>query len=128
MNWGSVEKLVKEHVTSKMPARIKKLVSGARTDLYGGPYSKTDMRAFGVSRWPGYSKAIDEISDWASDHVSELWVDTGAGFVMDSEPEGFTDEDTGEYVEPFWEEIAHFDRRDVMRAVFDVLVTDGGLQ
>lgn len=125
--YDSANRDVEKHFEKKMPKKIKNLVSGALMDLHSGPMSKADMRDHGIKAWPGYSSALKQIRDWADDNISEVWYDMQSGYVEESEPKAWKDEETGEWVEPFWEDYVHFDRRDVMREVFGSLVTDGGL-
>lgn len=51
--------------------------------------------------------------------VSELWVDADCGHVLTEEPKA--EEVDGELVEPFWECIIHYSKRDVMRVAFGEL-------
>ncbi len=129
MSRDSNEKAVREYVAEKMPARIKKLMAAAKWDLQSGPFTKRDMTDQGFRiKWPGYTKAIDEIGAWADKHIpSSLTVDTFAGGVFEGEPEGWKDDETGEWNEPNWEDYTSYSHRDIMLAVFGDLVRHGGL-
>ena len=119
------DKVIRRHVTALMPARIKKLAGAAHWDLMYGPHSRADFRAEGI-RWPGYMQACERIQDWIDSKMPrDLWLDTQSDDVQASEPEGWTDEETGEYVEPFLEDFVHFDAHAITRVVFGELVGNG---
>ena len=119
------EKAVKKHYWDKMPKRIKELTGAAKMDLNFGPHSKQDFKEEGVS-WPGYEKATQKIEEWADANIpSEIWYNDGADDISESEPQGWEDEETGEWHEPFLEETYHLEHRDIMRAVFGDLVGNG---
>lgn len=125
MSRSDNEKLIKQYVEEKMPKRIKTLVGAAKWDLHMGPHSTADFRAEGIS-WPGYTSACKKIQEFIdSDMPHELWVDTEAGYVQESEPEAWFDEETGEHVEPMWDDFVRFDNGAIMRAVFGELVGNG---
>lgn len=109
---------VTKYFTDKMPKPLRKLMAAALDDLYQGPNVGTGF---------SYTKAIKELSSWWGDEGSEVWYDGESGEVLDSEPQGYEDEETGEYVEPEMSDYTHFSRRDAAQAVFGALVTDGGM-
>lgn len=77
---------------------------------------------------PGYTTAIDTIRDWIDSEMPRtLYYEDWSGFVSENEPEGFEDEETGEWVEPEWSDYRQYDTREIKRIVFGALVTDGGL-
>ena len=48
----------------------------------------------------------------------ELWVDSCADEILDSEPEGWEDEETGEWIEPFWEDYWRLGTHEIVEALF----------
>ena len=93
------------------PERIKRFLRLAWWDLNYGPV--TFCEDCGADRlsdctcenpYPGWETALDEIKAWSDDLPSEAFFDSQCGQIQDSEPEPWTDEETGEVVEPFWED------------------------
>ena len=86
---------------------------------------------YGISGDPsgmGYEEAIDIIREWISDEMpGTLYYDVQSGYVDENEPQGFEDEETGEWIEPEWGDYVQYEDRDIDRIVFGSLVTDGGL-
>ena len=98
------------------PAEINRLVNMARYDLYYGPMQEgEDVDGY---TYPGFSKAIDQINTWLSKVMEDVWYDRQSGEVLTKKPEGYEDEETGEYVEPMWEDYYHLKARDVVRTMF----------
>ena len=97
--------------------KIENLIRGCNADLYSGPLSKEDARAHGIKAWPGFSKAVALISDWASSELpSELWYNAQYDGIEESEPRG--EEFEGEWQEPMWEDYIHLERHAIYVAVF----------
>jgi len=114
------EKEIKNYVIKEMPDDIKTLRSLALWSLYYGPSIEGQK---GEENWPGWSKAVDIISNWVNDNISELWYDQESGVVLDKEPNGYQDEETEEWIEPMWSDYIKYDSRDVKRIVFGELAS-----
>ena len=103
------EQLIREYY--KMPADIQDLTQRANYDLYAGPVCDDP-------EYPGFCAATDEMAKWFAQQPQQVWVDTDCGEVLDREPEGYEDEETGEWVDPDWEFFTYFDVKDVKRVLF----------
>ena len=102
-NKKKIRKLVSEHFEKDIPERIRRLSNIASYDLYFGPFPP-DKEFEGDFDWPGFEKAIDEIKPWIESNIpSDLWVDIDCDYIMEKEPDGYLDDETGEYIEPFLE-------------------------
>lgn len=114
--------IVDKWVEDQVPADIRRLVSMARFDLYYGPL-EVGFRDEGDPNepYPGFSEACDRISRCLEDIIEDVWVDMDCEDVSTSEPEGFYDGD--EWIEPFLENVYHFDRGDVKRAYLGELAS-----
>lgn len=95
-----------------VPENINQIRNIAWADLMYGPYGAQNIEG---CDYPGFDKALDALQSWCDQNVFEVWAD--GDFLYTSEPEGYEDE-TGEYIEPFWEEIYHYERKDVIVALF----------
>ena len=112
---------VREYIT--IPEDIRRLMGQANYSLYYGPDVPEED-------WPGWSEAIDKLSDWADDAIpGELFVDEDSEYVMTDEPEGeYIDPETGEHCEDpdntpgsFWADPPPYyklDRLDIERIIF----------
>lgn len=49
---------------------------------------------------------------------SVIWYDQQSGEVLDTEPEGYKDEDTDEWVEPEWSDYYRLEGRDIVKVLF----------
>jgi hypothetical protein len=115
------QKAIKEYVNSLLDDETKRLVHLAAWDLYWGPVACSPEAHNGPDDgkpWPGFSAACERIKE-ALDGLDDLWVE--GDNVMTREPEGYTDNDTGEWVEPYLEETYRFPRREVLRVAFSAL-------
>ena len=99
-------------VRKEMPERVRTLMRLASFDLYFGPFSEE----IEGEPYPGFTSALEEI-EAALPEVSEMWADEDCGYVIDSEPEAWLDEETGEWIEPYWESIRKYSRREVLTAI-----------
>jgi hypothetical protein len=111
------EKKVKAYFTERMTEREHACVLLAMLDLYIGP---TSLDEDSPHKDLTFSKAVDELCAWWRDQPREVWLDMDCDHVSESEPEGWTDEETGEFIEPAWECWMHFDTCAVKRALFGV--------
>ena len=108
------DKIVEKWVQEQLDRDTTKLIAQATADLYSGPHSERG--------YPGFESAMRSIADDFNDLPSRVWVDTQAGFVQETEPEGWEDEE-GEWVEPFWEDYVEYDRSDIQRAALGELAS-----
>lgn len=107
----TIERIVEEH--TELPTSIRKKISLLNSDLYFGPlYFDEDgeqCACFDFEAKPkpfNFSAAAREVMDYLREEVpSEVYIDMDSEELLESEPEGFEDEDTGEWIEPYWEEI-----------------------
>lgn len=109
MSRDTAQEAVRDHVLELMPKDIRAIRAAALMDLHHGPS--------GVE-YPdgcaGYTTALDKLRSWASNEMpGELWYEDWSGCVENSKPENE-------------QEARHFERHDIVRAVFGALVTDGG--
>lgn len=118
----NVESAVRAHFMGMMDKRTVKLLEAAKYDLYYGPATANDVGLKGYT----YPKAIDELNDWWDEHGSEVWYDSQADLVEESEPEAFEDDD-GELIEPNWEDYYEVDKSTAKKWVFGRLISDGGM-
>lgn len=131
------------HLT--VPAHIEAAARAVRYDLYHGPswvrvpggdverFTYDDHATFrdDLEAKPGdviaetyLSPVADALRAFIDDLPSDLWVDTMSDCVLTSEPEGWEDDETGEWVEPEWSDYAHADGRDIVRALFGRVIAD----
>ncbi len=117
----SAERLVRDYVNSQLDLETQRLARLLWWDLVYGPIGEYNGAGVRVANdgepWIGFVEASRIVADAVRD-VGDLWVDVDWDCVMTREPEGFNDEETGEYVEPFWESIYQYSRKDVLRAAF----------
>jgi hypothetical protein len=97
-----------------LPERIRRLINTATFDLYYGPIDENpDGDDF---RYPGFSLAVDEIVKHL-DLPSVLYWEGDCEELLESCPEGYTEEETGEYVEPYLENTFELDAKTIKQAV-----------
>lgn len=109
---------VKAFFTERMNEREHACVLLATLDLYIGP---TSLDEDSPHKDLTFEKACNELCAWWQDQPHEVWLDMDCDHVSESEPEGWTDEETGEWQEQAWESWMHFDARSIKREVFGVL-------
>ena len=115
------DQAIAEHVAETLPPRIKRLGRLAMADLvWGCSFECEDCG----ERWngctcedpfPGFESACRELREYFRD-LGTLYYEDWSGCVLTSEPEGYEDEETGDWVDP--EPYYAFGPRDVVRAVF----------
>jgi len=103
------DKDIEAYFDKKVPPDIQRLINQATTDLYTGPLEEED--------YPGFQTASAKIQEWVDNELSEVWYDTQSGYVSEEKPKGYEDEDSGEWVEPFWEDYYHYDKKHVVQLV-----------
>ncbi len=109
------DSLIAAHFT--LPANIEFYSNAANSDLYNGPRDSYEDDPF---PYLGFSHAVKIVGDWADRELpSEIWVDMDCGEVINGCPEeGYTNEETGEYIENCLDHIYHSESRDILRAIF----------
>lgn len=60
----------------------------------------------------------DALRDFIAALPSSLYIETQSDGVMTSEPEGYEDDETGEWVEPDWSDFVALDSSDIVAALF----------
>lgn len=109
-------------IARRLAASVREDIANATHDLVDGPlYLDEDDEPCscfddGARRF-NFSAAVDRIRG-AFDGVGDVWVDLFSGEVLGSEPGGYEDEN-GEWVEPEWQYIRHYDRRQVLAEIVD---------
>ena len=106
------------HFWAKMDPSVTDAITAARSDLWHGPFSADDREAMGLPREYHFEKAIEVISEWWSENASTVYYDRDVEDVLESEPEGYEDEETGEYVEPDLSNVVRYDGQDLRALLF----------
>lgn len=99
----------------RVPESVERLVSLATWDLWYGPLGPVDDAG---RRWPGFVGATDAIRAWAERRVPHtITEDVFAGGYFVGEPEGYEDEEAGEWVEPEWQDYRVHEGADALALV-----------
>ncbi len=104
-----LKRIVRSHFSEKIEP-IQQLINSANFDLYFGPYPANEPIDCEFI-YPGFQEAMRQINNAVND-IDEIWVDSQSEFVSDREPQG--EEIDGEWIEPYWEDWYHLDRREVL--------------
>lgn len=156
-NPTNLAQVAAKSVAAGMDKRTQSLLVGALMDLHNGPFSKADMKAQGIANWPGYEKAIKHLEDWAYD-IGGVWVDPESDDVSDNEPRpwvvvgpsneieyvSFDKNDAQDQADYLSDDsgdeydvskgsgedagYVYVDGRDIKRAIFGTLISDGGMK
>ena len=105
-------KLVRERFP--IDPKVQGLINLAAWDLWNGPISGDDEDA---EDYPGFSSACDAIRE-ALEDVQTVYVDMQFESLSDALDEGYEDDETGEWIEPYLEDTYEVDRD----AVLSILV------
>jgi hypothetical protein len=104
---------IEEYAKSKLGdddyERMNHLASWLRADLWDGPqdYSEDGAPCKGfVSGCEALTESLDEIV--------EVYLEDWSGCILESEPEGFEDDD-GEWIEPEYSDYTKYERGDILR-------------
>jgi len=108
-----INQIIEEKTDVSVDIRHK--ISLLNSDLYSGPlYFDKDgdeCSCFDFDVEPrqfDFVGAAREVMDYLRDQVpNEAYVDMDTEELLEREPEGWEDEETGEWIEPFWETIYH---------------------
>lgn len=98
---------------------------------YGREYLKAQKAGIGAS-WniytgPGYHRLsekqyfaqLNRVREFRDSRIpSVLYVDLDCDYVSSSAPEGYEDEETGEYIEPYVENTYQLTKRDITKCLF----------
>jgi hypothetical protein len=113
---------VREFFLPLMPKDLSTWKNQAYWDLVNGPLMECETCGEVCtceSPYPGFEKATQALSSWADEYVTgDFYYDTQSGELLDSEPKGFEDEGTGEFVEPMWEDYIKVSRGEVLAVIF----------
>ena len=123
-----------------IPTHIHHAARAVKYDLFHGPtwslIPRGDIKQFTVDCFADYPDSLEKTDD--SDVIeetycgmvgdclrefietlpTELWFDSCAEYLMESEPETYFDEIEQEWIEPFYDEIMKLNRRDLVAALF----------
>jgi hypothetical protein len=124
----SLEKTVKEWAkewrTENLSPETQRLITLASFDLYFGPIGDVDDDG---NPWPGFQKACEIIREAVEDVPSVLFVDDGAGYWQESEPESERCEECKGvgcetcnkqgYFDPPWEDFYKLGRKELRELI-----------
>jgi len=97
---------------------VRRLANTATFDLYNGPFEEGFEPDGDDFKYPGFSEAIDLIKQH-SDDIGEIWFDEDCDYASDKEPEThWYNDETDEWEEYNLESTYHYERRDVLNAIF----------
>lgn len=109
-------KTIVDHFLDQMDQGTRDLRHCALYDLYFGPNSaEYYAESAGMKDWPGYTRAVEALEEWARLYLTAVWVDE-EGHVLSVKPL----EADSRYV--------YADKQDVARIVFGALISDGGMK
>jgi hypothetical protein len=113
-----------DRIEQELPTRIRCLIRAARSDLYEGPlesyleggfikwqYEDGSTEKFA---WPGFVAACREIGNALN--LPDIYHNRETGEVSESEPTGYQDEETGEWIDES-EDWYLFDSNDLKREI-----------
>ncbi len=106
-----IDKIIEDKI--KLPVDIQKQISLLTSDLYSGPlYFDRDGNECSCfdfesgARQYDFCQAAKNVMNYLRKEVSDtVYIDMNVEELLEREPEGWEDEETGEWIEPFWEEI-----------------------
>lgn len=122
-----------------VPAHVQACASAIRYDLMHGPsYSaipSEGMEKFTIDHYATFADDLADIEGATIEETyvgqvaetlrtfieslpSELWYDDDCECLMDSEPEGEQDEETGEWIEPYMDQTYYVGKEDIVQALF----------
>lgn len=114
-----IDQIIEEK--TELPIEIRRQINLLNSDLYDGPlYFDKDGEPCchmdpGAEQW-NFSAVAHEVMNYLRDEVpSEVYVDMDTEEIFDREPEGWEDEETGEWMEPHLDETYRVD--DVYRTL-----------
>ena len=131
-----MQNAIREYIA--VPAHIKACASAIAYDLLHGPSWSIvrggDITQFTEDDFAAYAEDLEgpesEISETYSGPVAEalrqfiddlpgdLYYESWSGCILNSEPEGYQDEDTGEWIEPDYSDYLQISGEDITQALF----------
>jgi hypothetical protein len=82
-----------------LPDNVKPLINQANYDLYFGPVDEGFELYEDGDTYPGFSKALDLISE-ALPNIHDVYFDECFGEIVECEPEAYFDDEFQEWIEP----------------------------
>ena len=109
--------------------RLERIAYLATFDLWYGPVtydlSEDDGDGITPAVWPGFDSACAELRAWADETLPrEVWFDADLNFLATSEPEGWRDEETNEWHEPFLDKTYRLEWREILAARFPLKLSE----
>lgn len=106
-----IDKIIEDKI--ELPVDIQKQISLLTSDLYSGPLyfdrDGNECPCFDFengARQYDFCQAAKNVMNYLREEVSDTaYIDMNTEELLEKEPEGWEDEETGEWIEPFWEEI-----------------------
>jgi len=87
-------------------------IGACNFDLYYGPRHSDEDDKY---PWKGFTDGLKQIKSLIDDDIHKtFYYDNDCGEILNKLPEGETDEETGEYIPPFLEEIFELDIKDIV--------------
>lgn len=132
-----IETAVENHF--KVPSHIMACASAIRYDLMHGPsfaaIPNTGIESFTVDHYASDYESLENMTDckieetyigivaqtlrdYISNLPSEMWYDSQCGYLSENEPEGYEDDETGEWIEPEWSDYYKLERSNIVAALF----------
>lgn len=105
---STLDTLLFEQYLKPCDEDLKRLIRQANFDLYFGCYEED---------YPGFKSAIEEIRQFADYLPSELYYDSNCGCLLDKLPEPEFDEELGEYIKPYLDDIYELDFKSIRSIV-----------
>jgi hypothetical protein len=110
------EQIVRDYFLALRTPEVIRAQRFAHADLHFGPahndLSEEDCEGL------TFESATTTLRMWFREQPHQIWLDTQCEEVCDKEPEGYDDEETGEYVGPSWEDFYVYEYADIKRIVF----------
>lgn len=108
----------------RIPAVLDNVIDTLNSDLYSGPCYRNKYGE-AVSMWddePGihqfdFTRGVTMVSEWLDNLPSTLYYESWSGCFLTSEPEGWEDEETGEWIEPDYSEYYEIDHATMLNAL-----------
>lgn len=114
---------IEKYVYSMLTKRQRIAINVCNSDLYHGPF----YGAGGQWRYATWLPIAESVLDSIP---NELWYDIQSGQVLESEPQGWFENEDGDilengeddqYIEPFWEDYYHFKTTSIKKIIYGEL-------
>lgn len=113
----AARRAVQAHFMAKMDKSVSDALAAAMWDLHFGPS--------GGGSEMSYTECLRVLQAWADDELMDVYYDVQLDEVLESEPQGWLDEDDNP-VEPLWDEFVLFNVLECRRLLFSTLISEGG--